>query len=486
MIAQRASGAVHTLPGEGGTARRIGVIEWPSFYGSQEAGGSSVTADVAELLATMTSAGIDGIVVDLRDNPGGSMGEAVKLCGLFLRGGTAAHSRAQSGEAHAFEIEPAAGVYDGPMVVLTNPESASASELFSGAMRFHRRAIVMGGETTRGKGTVQNFIQLDRSQNLATQRDWGTLRLTHSTFHLPDGGPIQRSGIPSDIVLPLKAAPGSKRESELEHALPATTLASAKPESPPGGARIPVDGALLESLARSARENTEFLPEWKLWLEMERHYAPRPEDAPVDMDIEVRRARWEKWKSEGESLANRWNELVRTGRHAIEPVDIAPTREARAAHDERLRDRLEGRIPDPIARLEGGGIVVETAHGHLRRLRWTSFPFHRYTALAAELAAAFNAGAGTEMGSDKIGLIISELQLIEHLGDEAARAVFARHAPEITTPEAIHAGIDTVLARIVELDPNLRAERRVLDVPLREAVRAAAAWSVSETGATAP
>jgi hypothetical protein len=90
------------------------------------------------------------------------------------------------------------------------------------------------------------------------------------------------------------------------------------------------------------------------------------------------------------------------------------------------------------------------------------------------------------MGSDKIGLIISELQLIEHLGDEAARAVFARHAPEITTPEAIHAGIDTVLARIVELDPNLRAERRVLDVPLREAVRAAAAWSVSETGATAP
>jgi hypothetical protein len=167
--------------------------------------------------------------------------------------------------------------------------------------------------------------------------------------------------------------------------------------------------------------------------------------------------------------------------YGIESIDLPSTAAAKSAHDERLRALLGDRTPRPLARVEGGGFVVETNGGHLRRLRWSSFHFPRYNGLSAELADAFNSGAGTDLDRDNIGVIIAELSLLEHPNDYNAFDVVAANMPAGMPTASIHAGIDAMLAKILEIDPDHQAERWTFDVPLREAVRTAAAWAVQES-----
>jgi carboxyl-terminal processing protease len=486
LIQNRASGTLHRVPGPDGTMRRIGVIVFPSFYGGSETEGSSVSADVAELIALLRERGIEGLVIDIRDNPGGAVQEANKLCGLFLAAGTTIHARPQAGEGATYQVTPAPNRYDGPLIVLTSPESASASELFAGAMQFHERAIVIGGAATYGKGSVQHFLRLGATKGAAEQRDWGTLRLTSAVFHLPDGRAVQRTGVASDIVLPLEPSPAVKRESELEHSLPATDLASVTAERAPGPPRIGRESALALSLRRIAADNLQTLPEWQLWADEERHYAPLDEMVPQSLNIATRRAEWESWSRAAVELADRRRGLVDASRHAAEPVDIAETAEAIRRHDDRLRVLLAGAEPAPIARIAGGGLIVGTDAGRLRRLRWTTFPYHRYTGFAGDLADAFNAGAGTHLERDEFALILSELRLEEHPNDTVVRETFARHLPEGTPQESIQSGVEAMVQRAVELDPNQRADRAVFDIPLREAARIAAEWARFEAGEGAP
>lgn len=217
----RAQGAVSEVPGTEGKKRRIGWIDLPSFYTAGE--NSSLTSgarDVRELLGQMATAPLDGLVLDLRDNPGGALTEAVALSEIFLPQGLVMLSRGMDAKLKEHSMQPSEPLFKGPLVVLVSPHSASASEVFAGAMRHHKRAVIVGPGPTFGKGTVQAYIEL--SKNFGSDADdWGTLRVTTERFYQPGGQAVQRAGITPDIFFPNTPIKGSfQREADLPGALP--------------------------------------------------------------------------------------------------------------------------------------------------------------------------------------------------------------------------------------------------------------------------
>lgn len=205
-----------SLASEPGEARRRAlVLRWPSFYTrDDQKRGYSLEADLRELLSA--AGPVDLVVADVRDNPGGSLPEAVAAVGLFLPQVTAVRIGHPNGKTDAL---PTMGspAWTGPLAVLVSAHSASASELFSAAMQHHKRSWIIGPPHTFGKGTVQQYMDLNRSAlhaNRATE--WGTARVTTDLFLRPDGRPIQRVGVASDLVVPW---PGYSEEN-LEEAIP--------------------------------------------------------------------------------------------------------------------------------------------------------------------------------------------------------------------------------------------------------------------------
>ena len=155
--------------GQGQTTLRLGVIDLPSFYaelgerrraGRGGAGQRSATADVARLLNKLKAERVEGIVLDLRRNGGGSLEEAIKLTGLFIRTGPVVQTRGPEGDIEVGTDNDPSVQYDGPLVVLTSRFSASASEILAGALQDYGRAVVVGDSSTFGKGTVQNLVPL--------------------------------------------------------------------------------------------------------------------------------------------------------------------------------------------------------------------------------------------------------------------------------------------------------------------------------------
>src|SRR6185369_5156327 len=156
-------GALSVVPDHSGQNRCVGWITLPAFYGAGESAAATATKDVRELIERMKTSGLDGLVIDLRENPGGLVTEAVGLSGLFVPEGPVLLSAGANGQGKELRINPGEPVFNGPLVILTSAHSASASEVFSGAMRFHRRALVVGETTTFGKGTVQAYIELAKA-----------------------------------------------------------------------------------------------------------------------------------------------------------------------------------------------------------------------------------------------------------------------------------------------------------------------------------
>ena len=228
---QAAKAKVIEIPALGATpGKRIGVIELPGFYqdfqGRRTNTGdyASATRDVARLLTQFRAQKLDGVVMDLRNNGGGSLSEAVELTGLFIDKGPVVQVR-ESGGRVSVEGDRDAGVtWDGPLAVLTNRGSASASEIFAGAVQDYGRGLVIG-ETTFGKGTVQNLVDLDRWPANETAR-FGQLKLTIAQFFLPGGSSTQNKGVVPDIRFPVSVDASEFGESTYDNALPWTRIAS--------------------------------------------------------------------------------------------------------------------------------------------------------------------------------------------------------------------------------------------------------------------
>lgn len=220
---QSAKSSVHSVL-EGDSTRRIGVISLPSFYEDfaarqrGERNYKSATRDVARLLAELKQAKVDGVLIDLRNNGGGSLREAVELTGLFVGKGPVVQQRNASGQI-SVERDSRAGVaWDGPLGILINRGSASASEIFAAAIQDYGRGLIMGGPSF-GKGTVQTMINLDQmAKNSKPQ--FGELKMTVAQFFRINGGTTQLRGVKPDILFPTGLDAADFGESSFDNALP--------------------------------------------------------------------------------------------------------------------------------------------------------------------------------------------------------------------------------------------------------------------------
>ncbi len=210
-----------------GSPYRIGVIDLPSFYMDMDGARKglldfkSTTRDVRILLEDFNKKSVDCVVIDLRKNGGGSLTEAINLTGLFIDEGPVVQVKDAAGEVQHYDDLDRGMAWKGPLMVLDSKFSASASEIFAGAIQDYHRGIVLGDSSTHGKGTVQSLLELgrqlfsgDKAPNL------GALKITMQQFYRPNGDSTQVRGVLSDVVLPsLTDNIQGISEADLDHAL---------------------------------------------------------------------------------------------------------------------------------------------------------------------------------------------------------------------------------------------------------------------------
>jgi carboxyl-terminal processing protease len=255
---QAAKASVHSTM-DGKAARRIGVISLPSFYedfaarqkGVQDY--KSATRDVARLLDGLKKEKVDSVLIDLRNNGGGSLAEAVELTGLFIDEGPVVQQRNASGEI-SVESDTRAGVaWNGPVGVLINRSSASASEIFAAAIQDYGRGLIIG-ESSFGKGTVQTMVNLDQvAKNNKPQ--FGELKMTVAQFFRINGGTTQLRGVKPDILFPAVSDAETFGESSFDNALPWAQIQAAD-YSPAGDLKgmLPVLLALHDARVKKDKD----------------------------------------------------------------------------------------------------------------------------------------------------------------------------------------------------------------------------------------
>ncbi len=228
-----ASGEVKTIKNSLGKEIKLGVITLPSFYMDFKAAMNnedykSSTRDVKKIINNFKKEQVEGIVFDIRSNGGGSLLEAISLSGLFIKSGPIVQVKDQSGAIKISDDPDPSVFYDGPLVILMNKLSASASEIFAGAMKDYNRAILVGDRSTHGKGTVQTIFDLNKLLPYWRLRPpAGSIKFTNAKFYRVNGESTQKKGVIPDITFPSFTDSMDIGEDSLEHALPWDTIPSA-------------------------------------------------------------------------------------------------------------------------------------------------------------------------------------------------------------------------------------------------------------------
>lgn len=209
---------------------KIGYIKLPGFYADFEnKNGRFSGADVKQEVEKLKSAGMKGLILDLRNNGGGSLADAVEMAGLFIEQGPVVQVKTASGKAVVLDDRDTQVQYGGPLVIMVNSNSASASEILAAAMQDYKRAVIVGSPTF-GKGTVQQFFELDEAlpAQFNPYKPFGALKLTTQKFYRINGGTTQLRGVTPDVTLPDAYAYLEFGEKEQDYALPFDEIAPAK------------------------------------------------------------------------------------------------------------------------------------------------------------------------------------------------------------------------------------------------------------------
>ncbi len=227
---QAAKSEIKTIRNADGRELRIGTITIPAFYSDFDAARRgdpnyrSTTRDVRRLLDELRGK-VDGLVLDLRENGGGSLQEAVALTGLFVGDGPVVQVRNAGGSVEVEKDSDPSQVYDGPLAVLVDHASASASEIFAGAIQDYGRGLIVG-DPTFGKGTVQTLVDLNRFTK--TKESQGQLKLTIAKFYRINGSSTQHRGVRPDIAIPSIVSSEEIGESAQKNALPWDEIAATR------------------------------------------------------------------------------------------------------------------------------------------------------------------------------------------------------------------------------------------------------------------
>lgn len=209
-----------------GSKYKVGYIDLPSFYMDMEGAREgkedfkSTTRDVRKLLDGFREKGVDSVVLDLRRNGGGSLSEAISLTGLFIDQGPVVQVKDPDGAVQHLDDMEKGVAWNGPLVILTSKFSASASEILAGALQDYNRALIVGDESTHGKGTVQSLLDLGQQLfRIGNPPNLGALKITMQQFYRPNGDSTQKRGVLADVVLPSLTDHMDVSEADLDYAL---------------------------------------------------------------------------------------------------------------------------------------------------------------------------------------------------------------------------------------------------------------------------
>ena len=287
---------------------KIGVITVPGFYEDQQArilgqkDYTSTTHDVQRLLTELQGEHVDGVVIDLRNNGGGSLKEAEDMTGLFIPSGPVVQIRAPDGRIDVEDDDDDGGVaYAGPLAVLVNRGTASASEIFAAAIQDYHRGLVVGS-TTYGKGTVQ--ILLDLSQDVPGDDNAGQLKLTEDKFYRVTGSSTQTKGVSPDIAFPALQDPTEFGESANDSALPWDEIKPAPFSTLQDGLDKALPKLAEEHAARAAKD-----PDWKLFMDGVQQMEAERAQTSISLVLADREKQRADDDAKRLALANGWRKL---------------------------------------------------------------------------------------------------------------------------------------------------------------------------------
>lgn len=307
-----------------GKIQKLGWITLPSFYADMDnrsRTSKSTTRDVRALLTRLNKEGIDGLVVDLRRNGGGSLDEAINLSGLFIKEGAVVQAKNTEGRITIYRDENSDVVYGGPMVVLVGKQSASASEIFAAAMQDYGRAVIVGDKSSFGKGTVQTMLEIGRIMSPFGLKltDAGALKLTIQKFYRVAGGSTQLKGVSSDVVLPSRFDALEVGEASLDNPLPYDEVKAEEVEK--WSEKIPYLGELRARSAARVTADQDF----RYILEDTTRLKDRVAKNEISLNEKARREEMDETKKRNESRdaerAARKDELPTTWEITLKSVN---------------------------------------------------------------------------------------------------------------------------------------------------------------------
>lgn len=326
-----------------GQSHKIGIIEVPTFYVDFKAiqqgdpNYKSTTRDVHRLIDELVAEGIDGLIIDLRNNGGGSLQEADTLTGLFIKSGPTVQVKSASRRANVYSDTDDAVAWDGPLAVMVNRLSASASEIFAGAIQDYERGIIIGSQTF-GKGTVQTLVPLNRGQ----------LKITAAKFYRVSGQSTQHQGILPDIEYPEIYDTERIGESSLDDAMPWDTI---QPAVYPRTNRIqPILSELQDRHRRRVFDDPDFVYLRELVAKNKEH-ARRSHVSLNEGEREAEKEQEDKWRLELENTLR-----VAKGETAVESLDALD--ELRDAASEDDDDEEEDPAKDAL-KVETGNVLLD-------------------------------------------------------------------------------------------------------------------------------
>jgi carboxyl-terminal processing protease len=291
LNSSRASATIYDVPAENSKTVPVGVITLNSFYGPSDDSTendvkSTATKDVAELIGKLKQQGIKALVIDLRRNGGGLLSEAVELTGLFINRGPVVQERDFQGNVTVDSDTNTSVLYDGSLAVLTSRFSASASEIFAGALQNYGRAVIIGDSSTHGKGTVQAILEMKTYMPRLSQEvtNTGAAKLTVRKFYLPNGSSTQMKGVIPDVTLPSIDDYLPIGESSLPHALIWDEIKSTSFE---GKA---LAQTFVKPLVEASHERQASLEEFALLKKNIDWFKERQEQKLVSLNLEQRQA----------------------------------------------------------------------------------------------------------------------------------------------------------------------------------------------------
>ena len=261
---------------------RAGYIKLPKFYMDMNHGGGRSCADDVKIeLEKLKAEGVDGIILDLRNNGGGSLQDAVKMAGFFIEDGPIVQVKGREGAPYVLRDVDSDIYYDGPLVIMVNLFSVSASEIVAAALQDYNRAIIVGSEFTYGKGTVQRFLNLDNfiSGAAADLKPLGSLKLSTQKFYRINGGATQLKGVASDIVLTDAYAYLEMGEKELDNHL-------AWDEIEPAGYFKSSSVTNLENIKRKSKMRVDKIEAFNLMEQNARRFEKQRNETVVSLSME--------------------------------------------------------------------------------------------------------------------------------------------------------------------------------------------------------